>query len=417
MTPRARRLVALVTLGLALAVVLVLTLRAFGVPLAIGPSASVTPAPPSLTPGPSTTASPALEEALAALEAEVADIRDLPPADIGPPEFISRDELEERLTDQLRETYPPEEAAADNVLYQALGLLAPDQDVATLQLQLLSSQVLGYYDDQTRTMVVVADAELTPETEVVYVHEYVHALQDAAFGMDSLPLEAGDDSAFAAVSLVEGDATTAMVLWASENLSPEDILDISQTPLPDTTGVPAWMVTQLGFPYLEGTDFTSELYARGGFAAVDEAWADPPRTTEQILHIDSYIEDEEPVAVAPPAPDLPLGVELVQETTFGEAMFAIWLGALGVSQSDANVAAAGWGGDRMAAYHAIQGDELAVVISITWDAPLDATEFSEAYEEALGRTNLIGRVDAVSDTDLVVIQGTSQAVVDALAGD
>jgi hypothetical protein len=235
--------------------------------------------------------------------------------------------------------------------------------------------------------------------------------------MDSLPLEAGDDSAFAAVSLVEGDATTAMVLWASENLSPEDILDISQTPLPDTTGVPAWMVTQLGFPYLEGTDFTSELYARGGFAAVDEAWADPPRTTEQILHIDSYIEDEEPVAVAPPAPDLPLGVELVQETTFGEAMFAIWLGALGVSQSDANVAAAGWGGDRMAAYHAIQGDELAVVISITWDAPLDATEFSEAYEEALGRTNLIGRVDAVSDTDLVVIQGTSQAVVDALAGD
>ena len=111
MTPRARRLVALVTLGLALAVVLVLTLRAFGVPLAIGPQGSPSPAQPSLTPTPSVGASPSLEEALAALEADVADIRDLPPADIGPPEFITRDELERRLADELADSYPPEEVA------------------------------------------------------------------------------------------------------------------------------------------------------------------------------------------------------------------------------------------------------------------------------------------------------------------
>ena len=127
MTPRARRLVALVTLSLALAVIGVLTLRAFGVPLALGPLASQTPTPP-VTPAPSIGASPSLEEALAALEAGVADIRDLPTVDIGPPEFISRDELERRLADELAEEYPPQEAAADNVLYQALGLLAPGQD-------------------------------------------------------------------------------------------------------------------------------------------------------------------------------------------------------------------------------------------------------------------------------------------------
>jgi hypothetical protein len=413
MTPRARRLVALVTLGLALAVVLVLTLRAFGVPLAIGPLGSQTPAPPSLVPSPSAGASPSLEEALAALEAEVVDIRDLPPADIGPPEFISRDELERRLADELAAEYPPEEVAVDNLLYQALGLLAPDQDIGALQLQLLSSQVLGYYDDSTRTMVVVADAELTPETQVVYVHEYVHALQDAAFGIDSLPLDGGDDAAFAALGLVEGDATTAMVLWAYQNLSADEILEISQTPLPDTTGVPAWMVTQLGFPYLDGTDFTSQLFARGGFAAVDEAWADPPRSTEQILHFDTYVEDEQPIEIDG-GPQLPPGSEAIHSLSFGEAMIGIWLAALGVDQSDADLAAAGWGGDTITVVVGPESGDMAVVLQVAWDAPIDATEFTGAWEDALTRTNLFGRVIELNDTELFVIQGTSQELVDAI---
>jgi hypothetical protein len=414
MTPRTRRLVALVTLGLALVVVLVLALRAFGVPLAIGPLASPTPAPPSLTPTPSITASPSLEAALAGLEADVADIRDLPQAPIGPAEFISREELEERLTAQFAEDYPPEEVAADNAMYRALGLLAADQDIAELRLQLLTSQVVGYYDDEAQAMVIVADAELTPQTQVVYAHEYVHALQDAAFGFDSLPLDGGDDAAFAALSLMEGDATTAMVLWAYQNLDPEDILEISQTPLPDTTGVPAWMVTQLGFPYLDGTTFTSELFARGGFAAVDEAWADPPGSTEQVLHFEAYVDDEAPLGEPPVGISESPAYEFLRSGSFGEAMIGIWLGALGVDQTDAEVAASGWGVDRINVVEATDGDDSAVVLVLAWDTPLDATEFAEAWEDALGRTNLFGELVTWSDTEQWVIQGTSQELVDQL---
>ena len=39
-------------------------------------------------------------------------------------------------------------------------------------------------------MVVVTDAGLTAEARVTYAHEYTHALQDAAFGIDSLDLDA-----------------------------------------------------------------------------------------------------------------------------------------------------------------------------------------------------------------------------------
>ena len=187
-------------------------------------------------------------------------------------------------------------------------------------------------------MVVVTDAGLTSEAKVTYAHEYTHALQDAAFGIDSMDLDADDDDdgAFARLGLVEGDATTAMVLWAIENLTAEDMLGISQTPLPDTTGVPAWMVSQLEFPYVAGTEFTASCTPTAASPAVDEAWADPPRSTEQVLHFAAYTEDERPIDVVEVDPDIrALGVDIVGETTLGEAMTAIWLGAFGVDPSDA----------------------------------------------------------------------------------
>lgn len=418
MSPRLRRIVAAVTLVLALALVAVLTLRALGVPIALGPDSSAAPSTvASATPAASDGASPSLEDELAAIEADVADIRDLPAADIGPAELVTRDELERRLADRFDEDYPPDAQAADNTLFHALGLLSPDQDYAALQLQLLSSQVLGYYDDVADQMVVVTDAGLTAEARVTYAHEYTHALQDAAFGIDSLDLDAegDDDGVYARVGLMEGDATTVMVLWAIENLTPEEMLGISQTPLPDTSGVPAWMVSQLEFPYLAGTEFTSQLYATGGFSAVDEAWADPPLTTEQVLHYGAYVEDEPLIPPRVIALDPPSGAELVEESTFGEEMISIWLAALGVDGQDADAAAAGWGGDQFTTFASTDG-EVAVALQIAWDTAADADQFVAAYEDALGRLQIFGQLVRVNETEVVVYQGTSQVFVESISG-
>ena len=418
MSPLARRLVAVVTLVLALALIAVLTLRAFGAPIALGPFASATPIPaPTASPQPSGGPTPAPDEVLAGIEADVADIRDLAAADIGPPELITREELDRRLTARFEQDYPPEDAAADNVLLQGLGLLTADEDVAALQLQLLTGGVAGYYDPDAQAMVVVTDTGLTPEAQVTYAHEYTHALQDSAFGLDTLDLQrrGDDDGALAGLSLVEGDATTTMVLWAIDSLSPEEVLGISQTPLPDTTGVPAWMIRQQEFPYLAGTDFTSRLYATGGFGAVDEAWADPPISTEQILHYRAYTDDEQPIAVEDMGPDLAArGVTVVQATTLGEAMIGIWLDALGMDQTDADAAAAGWGGDRIWAVTASDGS-VGVVLRIAWDVAVDADQFASAYERVSPSLPVIGRLDRVSDTEVIVTQGSTQALVDLLA--
>jgi hypothetical protein len=204
-----------------------------------------------------------------------------------------------------------------------------------------------------------------------------------------------------------------MTVWAVDNLTLEEILEISQTPAPDTAGIPAWMVRQLEFPYLAGSEFVTQLYATGGFAAVDETWADPPRSTEQVLHYAAYVDDEAPVEVT--GPSIGETSAISTETVFGEAMTAIWLAALGVPQVDADAAAAGWGGDWIAAATAGEGG-LVLVFNTAWDTPVDADEFVAAYQQALERLPLFGHLERVSETEVTIWQGSTEELVESVAG-
>jgi hypothetical protein len=205
-----------------------------------------------------------------------------------------------------------------------------------------------------------------------------------------------------------------MVLWAIDHLRAEDLLEISQTPLPDTTGVPDWMIRQLEFPYLAGSEFVAQLYAQGGFAAVDEVWADPPASTEQVLHLQAYVENELPLPVPEIDPDIrALGVDIAGDTTFGEAMIGIWLAYHGVDQADADTAAAGWGGDRLTTLVTPDGQS-AVILRIVWDSAVDADQFGAAYADALAVLPVFGQLDRVSETEIVVTQASTQALLDTL---
>ena len=45
------------------------------------------------------------------------------------------------------------------------------------------------------------------------------------------------------------------------------------------------------FPYQQGLEFVMTLLDKGGYAAVDAAFKNPPVSTEQILHPDQYPND------------------------------------------------------------------------------------------------------------------------------
>ena len=133
---------------------------------------------------------------------------------------------------------------------------------------------------------------LDAEARMTYAHEYTHALQDAAFDLDSLETDAEgeDDRGLARTALIEGDATVTMLAWAFANLTPEELMEAGTgTPLPDTTGIPSWMVEQLQFPYIEGLNWAGQVVGNPltpDFGAIDAAFDDPPDSTEQIIDVD-----------------------------------------------------------------------------------------------------------------------------------
>ncbi|HYM52185.1 MAG TPA: hypothetical protein VEW45_01715 [Candidatus Dormibacteraeota bacterium] len=424
MSTLAQRLAAIGVLLLAMAIVAVLSLRALGVPVAVGPLASATPPIDTPTPVPGSPG-PSLDplDAFAEIEAQVLDLRRLPAADIGPPEILTRAELADELRRIFDETWTPEELERDNLTLRALGLLAADQDLRALTEELYAGQALGFYEFERERMVVVSDAGLTPEARVTYAHEYTHALQDAAFdtGAARDAQVSDEDAALARVALEEGDASLAMVLWALEHLTPEEQLGISQTPLPDMTGIPDWMVAQLEFPYLAGAEFVTQLWASGGWDAVDAAYADLPDSTEQVIHSDKYLNAEAPVEVTIPALATGLASELggawegVEETTIGEAMVAIWLEELGVSNRSATEAAAGWGGDSLVVASDAEAG-WALAWRIAWDNPTHATEFERAHARITDDLAFETRFVRLSETETLIVHASSAEIVDPAVG-
>ena len=92
--------------------------------------------------------------------------------------------------------------------------------------------------------------------------------------------------------------TALMFDWAARELDLGDLLGIAGSAFTRQDErlmrrIPPLLRRQLESPYLDGFAFVNALRGRGDWAAVDAAWEDRPRSTEQVLHPDLY-PDEEP---------------------------------------------------------------------------------------------------------------------------
>jgi hypothetical protein len=133
----------------------------------------------------------------------------------------------------------------------------------------------------------------------------------------------------------------------------------------------------LEFPYVRGIDFAMVLQSEG-WEAVNAAFADPPQSTEQILHPEKYLSRDEPTLVAlPPLTDtLGSGWHLVEAETLGEFQTSLYL-AQQVDRTTADQASEGWDGDQYAVY--VRDDDDVLVFVTVWDSPTDREEFVAAY--------------------------------------
>ncbi|MDX2141012.1 MAG: hypothetical protein SF123_23220 [Chloroflexota bacterium] len=337
---------------------------------------------------------PQLQEQMNGLEAWTEEQRGLPLEAPITRQFPTREEVQAYITDVYETQLTPELARQSLVFYAAVGMLPVETDLVEMFINVMGSQVAGFYDPETREMNVIplgddeTGSRLALLEQVIYVHEYTHALQDEAFDLDNFvgtdELMAHPDRAVAALSLVEGDATLVMTTYLqayiNENpLAAISVLTQSLTAAPLPEGIPDSLLRELMFPYEAGMTFVSALYLEGGWDAVDAAFANAPTTTEQILHPDKYFADEgaESVEVTPVGEILGNEWELMWDTSLGEFYLTEHLRSR-LETDVARTAAAGWGGDAFQVY-ATADNEIAWLLIPVWDTEADWEEFLDAY--------------------------------------
>ena len=343
--------------------------------------------PTAAAPRPPTPAASELVALLADMGPRLAAWRGLEPWDV-PASLMTPKELAAWLITEFQEEYPADEVAADQLEWELLGLIRPEQNLYELQLALYTEQVAGFYDSKAEEIVIIGDHDAAdPMLIVTLAHEYVHALQDRAFDLDALQdrVEGNQDALAALIALVEGDATVAGLQFALRELRRKDLdaLGSSEPPPDDTfSETPPALQAVLLFPYVSGPTFVAALLD-GGWRAVDAAYARLPASTEQVLHPAKYAAREAPLDVDLPSMvgRLPPGWNEVRRDVFGEFMARVWLEGAQDTLVAAE-AAAGWGGDAYALYRHEDGHGL-LVMKFRWDTDRDLNEFWMAIVDHL----------------------------------
>ena len=296
---------------------------------------------------------------------------------------LTPEELKTRVVDQLLED--DDDYEVDEALYRMLGLLPPDFELLEAILSLYGEAVAGYYDGDTGELVVTAtDEEFSPVEQATIVHELTHALTDQVLRFDDhynlLFDEQRYDEASAFQALIEGDASLAELIYVQE-LDPvaqqaflEESFDVDTTFFDQ---VPPFIQDSLIFPYDTGFSFVEHLFSEGGHASVDEAYATPPISSEQVITPDDYPGDA-PLDVILPTNDLP-GYEVNEESTWGEIGFRLMFDqVLGGADSAVN----GWGGDTYRLYY--DGSDVVLVLVFRGAESGDGAELAQAINEYVG---------------------------------
>jgi hypothetical protein len=341
------------------------------------------------------------------------------------PLFLSRDEAVELLEREGRAEYPVREQRIDEETAKLFGLLRPEQSLSRVLDRIDQEQVLGFYDDRSRRLVVIRDAGVSrPLLELTLAHELVHALEDQRFGLD-VGEGVRDDQAIAQAALAEGTATAVMADYAAAHLGLADILSIAD--VAEEAGLPAWIERQLLFPYLAGEEFVSVLRGEsGGWKAVDAVYKfRRPRTSEQVIHPRKFAAGEGAARVA--VPDLRRsGWRRLRRSSVGEFDLQMLL-ALNHARRPA-AAAAGWGGGRFELWRrdvaggcrapCVKAD--LAWIGLRWDTAADRAEgeagLRAAFEKGLkarggGRVGSIRRWSSRGGAIALTGSGRRSAIV------
>ncbi len=340
---------------------------------------------------------PALLEVIALVQMQTAGLRGYPDSTAVSPAYLNTELLQRLVEASFDKQYTKERLRGIEAILRSLSILPADLSLVDMYMSLLSEQIGGLYDPESKTLFVRAgyDIENSNLARMILSHEICHAIQDEQFDLLKMGVEIADndDQALAALTIAEGDAMVAMTEYALLGVQ-EDILDeipeaftMDQTALYET---PHFFQQQLLFPYIQGQLFVEDAMRRGAQWR-DRLFTDPPLTTEQLLHPEKYFSEPRDVPSAlslldksakrgtyvPSIPAAPAKAKLLETNRFGELairlIFEERLGP-GIAQD----ASSGWDGDAYAV-HVLDDGRYWFVLETAWDSAADAGQFAGAW--------------------------------------
>ncbi len=345
--------------------------------------------------------------------------------------FQTDEEFRAYALRQMEKDLPAEKAEAMSAGWIALGLLAEGTDLRKALVDAIASQAAAYYDPEKDTFYVVKAGIPEMFVDGMFLHELEHAMQDQVLGLDRIVAAASsgenDDRGQALRFLFEGEANYLSTSFDLKRLAGIDVsqpgpiadaqfrqqatmgfdqlveqMDLMkgmlgpdmQKSVEDMKTIPRFIIRGLLDAYLKGQLAIHLVKKAKGWEGVDALFKDPPTSTEQMLHPREKLlgeKREEPIPVALPdlGGALPAGAKKLHENTVGEHAIQILLtDQLPKGESRVgNVAAAGWGGDRFAAYR-LEGSARPLLAWLTaWDTEGDAKEFETSYAKAAAARN------------------------------
>ena len=304
----------------------------------------------------------------------------------------ARKDFESELDDAERD-----EARHVRDAWVHIGLVAPGTDLVAAHLDTAEKDVVGYYQSKSKTFRLLSHVS-EREVRSVMAHELTHALEDQHYDLESVMKRAtSDDHAIAIKAVIEGSAmvTTLSILRTQGGIgkAKEEAALSSQARARTVQGKPTFVQMQLLLPYTLGFSFLLRgkpwelLFDGVRIEDIEQAYADPPHSTREVLHPEQYWggrrESERARALSLPDLSKILGPGWSQSVTgaIGELGLTLLTGSqlktggfeTLLPTSWETPGASGTAGD--AYQHYVNGDRSVTILLTRWESVRDADEF------------------------------------------
>lgn len=312
-----------------------------------------------------------------------------------PAAVINKEQLRKYIDQRIDKAVKPADMRAEELTLKMLGLLPQDFDLRSSTVELLTEQAAAFYDYHKKKLFVL-EGESGGGQQIALVHELAHALADQNFHLEKYIRDNGlnDDSATARMAVMEGQATWLMTAYMQKTMGgkpevPPAVLDLMRktvesgaTQYEVFSKAPPYIRDSLLFPYTAGIAFQDAVFRKLGRQAFHEVFTRAPASTQQVMHPEKYLAEQEPRL--PPVPRFPDEKQYLKlaQGTLGEFDMRVLL-EMATDKDQAAALALHLAGSRyVLAEHKSERYPVLRVISL-WDSPEQARKFFELYRRVI----------------------------------